>query len=351
MVSKLLTFFVETEVRIHGMESQSKITEQAPQHDPQLDPNLTKLLPGERPGRTVRKRTKARKPAPVAATSNELAHHADKPKVPISDFMDMLCAIHFSSYVPSPIQDAGGIAVVGPSGTLKSTVITSVSNLYPAKCICDSNWYFGKLVKMGGSFYNRSIRSIIVPELSSIYAGDPRTSGRIENMFQQMAGEGSFSTNEADSRFCRYEMRATIFFALTPEFCSKMNKKWEEGFHRRFLWAFIAMENDEILLDYLIKWKRAEIEISRPIMEPATGVIPDLLTEKEKRKVSDLLINQKVFGPNHTRFVTYTKAISVLRWHYKRMGIKRDAMETAEVFSGCLSQKAALLIIPRVKQK
>lgn len=334
----------------HGIdvvETQPKFPEEAPQPAPQLLPKRSKRLQAERKPRPVRKPAKRRKTAPVAASVDSLAHQTDKPKVPISDFMDMLCALHFSSYVPSPIQDAGGIAVVGPSGSLKSTTITSISNLYPSKCICDSNWYFGKLVKMGGSFYNRSIRSIIVPELSSIYAGDPRTSGRIENMFQQMAGEGSYSTNESDSRFCRYEMRATIFFALTPEFASKMNKKWEEGFHRRFLWAFIAMESDEILLDYLISWRRAEIEISKPIMEPATGVIPDLLSDKEKRKVSDLLVNQKVFGPNHTRFVVFSKAISVLRWHYKRMGIKRDAMETAEIFSGCLSEKAALLIIPK----
>ena len=264
--------------------------------------------------------------------------------------MDMLCAIHFSSYVPSPIMDAGGLMLVAPSGTLKSSLLTAIANLYPSRCICDSNWYYGKMMKLRGSFYNRSIRSIIVPELASIYVGDPRTGGRMEQMFQQMAGEGSLSTNEEDSRFARYEMRATIFGALTPEFAAKKHKGWEEGFHRRFLWAYLSMEDDNVLLDYLIEWKRCNIDMNIPIMEPAEGSIPDLLTPKEKRQISDMLLDQKAFGPNHTRFVTYSKAVSVLRWHYKRMKIKKDAMQTAKNFAGCLSDQAAILIIPKVKK-
>lgn len=298
--------------------------------------------------RRTHKRTHAATGRHKGATSL-LAHNVDKPLIGVDDFMEMTCALHFSSYVPSPILDAGGMMIVAQSGSLKSSLLTAVSNLYPSKSICDSNWYFSKLTKLSGSFYNRSIRSIIIPELASLYVGDPRTAGRMEQVFQQMAGEGCFSLNDVDSRFARYEMRATIFGALTPEFAAKKHKQWEEGFHRRFLWAHLAMENDDILLDYLIRWKRLELEMSMPIAEPADGVIPDLLTEKEKRKIKDMLLDQAAFGPNHTRFVVFCKATSVLRWHYRRMKIKKEAMETARRFAGCLSDKAAILIIPHVE--
>jgi hypothetical protein len=248
-------------------------------------------------------------------------------------------------------MDAGGLMLVAPSGSLKSSLLTAIANVYPSRCICDSNWYYRKLMKLCGSFYNRSIRSIIIPELASIYAGDPRTGGRMEQMFQQMAGEGSFSTNENDTRWSRYEMRATIFAALTPEFATKHHEGWEEGFHRRFFWAYLAMESDEILLDYLIQWRKANIEMNLPIMEPSDGVIPDLLSVAEKKQLAILLQDQKAFGPNHTRFVVFCKAVSVLRWHYKRMRIKKDAMQTAKKFSGCLSDQAAILIIPKVGDK
>jgi hypothetical protein len=275
------------------------------------------------------------------------------PRLHVQDFLEILCCLHLSSYVPSPIEDAGGFMLIAPSGSMKSSLLAIVNNLYPARCVIDSNWYYSKLLKMAPAFYNRSIRSIIIPELSSIYAGDPRTGARIEAMLQQMAGEGCFSTNEDDSRFQKYEMRATVFGAMTPEFWSRKNKdtRWQEGFHRRFIWGFLAPEDDDVLMDYLQAWRRAEIELSQPPQEPAQQFIPDTLTYEEKGILRKILKPQSNFGPSHARFVVFCKAIAVLKWHYKRMKINKNAIETAKRFSLCLGDKAALLIIPKIQRK
>jgi hypothetical protein len=269
-----------------------------------------------------------------------------RPTIAVDTFMEVLCALHFAMLVESPINDASGLMVVAPSGSLKTSLLMTIPNLYPNSTVCDSNWYYGKLIKMKAIFYNRTARSIVIPELSSVYSGDPRTGGRMEQILQQMAGEGSVATNERDTRWERYEMRAQIFAAMTPEFASKKHPGWEEGFHRRFLWAHLAMKNEEVLLDYLTNWRRAELEVSQPIVEPAQGKIPNLLTYNDKMKVRDLLASQKDFGPNHTRFIFLCKALSVLKWHYKRIGSKKTAMQTIEDFSVCLSNRAALLTIP-----
>jgi len=280
-----------------------------------------------------------------------LTNHTDihKPTITVSDFLEVICALHFASLVPGPIDDASGLMLIAPSGSLKSSLLMVLSSLYPDTCVCDSNWYYGKLLKMRGAFYNGGKRSIVIPELSSIFAGDPRTGGRMEQMLQQMAGEGSISTQETDSRWERYEMRAQVFAAMTPEFANKKNRGWEEGFHRRFLWAHLAMQNDEVLMDYLTAWRRAEIEVSQPMIEPAQKFIPDLLNYSEKMKVRRMLEAQKDFGPNHTRFVFLCRALSVLKWHYKRIASKKRALDTLRKFSVCLSRRAALLIIPEEK--
>jgi hypothetical protein len=271
---------------------------------------------------------------------------AHKPTVTVDTFMEVLCALHFAMLVPGPINDASGLMLVAPSGSLKTSLLMTIPNLYPNSTVCDSNWYYGKLIKMKAVFYNRTARSIVIPELSSVYSGDPRTGGRMEQILQQMAGEGSMATNERDTRWERYEMRAQIFAAMTPEFAAKKHPAWEEGFHRRFLWAHIAMKNEEVLLDYLTNWRRAELEVSQPIVEPAQGTIPNVLTYEEKMQIRDMLESQKDFGPNHTRFVFLCRALSVLKWHYKRIGSKKLAIKTIEDFSVCLSKKAALLTIP-----
>lgn len=268
------------------------------------------------------------------------------PTITIPTFLDTLCALHFAALVPGPIDDASGLMIVAPSGSLKSSLLMALAALYPETSVCDSNWYYGKLLNMKAAFYNGGKRSIIIPELSSIYAGDPRTGGRMEQMLQQMAGEGSVATQAADSRWERYEMRAQVFGALTPEFAAKKHKGWEEGFHRRFLWAHLAMENDEVLMDYLTAWKRAEIEVSQPMIEPAMKAIPNLLSYADKMEVRKMLEPQKDFGPNHTRFVFMCRALSALKWHYKRIHSRKSALDTLKKFSVCLSTEAALLVVP-----
>jgi hypothetical protein len=198
---------------------------------------------------------------------------------------------------------------------------------------------------MKAAFYNGTIRSIVVPELASVYAGDPRTGGRLEALFQQMAGEGSIATNERDSRWERYEMRASIFAAMTPEFARSKHPFWEQGFHRRFLWAHMAMENEEVLLDYLTAGKQADLEVPL-IIEPPERYIPQSLDYRERAFIRKLLLPQKDFGPNHTRFAFLCRAMSVLKWHYSRIKVKIPWQQTCEEFCVVLGSKAALLVVP-----
>jgi hypothetical protein len=271
--------------------------------------------------------------------------HSIKPRITIPTFLHVYSAMHFARLVPAPIQDASGMMLVAPSGSLKSQLLMHLQRMYPTTCICDSNWHYGKLLKMRAAFYNGTFRSIVVPELASIYAGDPRTGGRMEQALQQLAGEGCVATNEKDSRWERYEMRVSVYGAMTPEFATRKHQFWEEGFHRRFLWAHLAMENEEVLLDYLTAGKQADIDVPI-IVEPPEKFIPDVLSYKEKMFVRELLGSQKDFGPNHTRYMFLCRTASVMKWHHQRTGSKLSWMKVLKDFSVCLSSRAALLIVP-----
>lgn len=220
-----------------------------------------------------------------------------------------------------------------------------LARAYPSSCVCDSNWHYGKLLKMKAQFKVSGIRSIIIPELSSLYAGDPRTGGRIEAMLMQLAGEGSLTTNEKNSQWERYEMRATVFGAMTVTFADRKHEFWQEGFHRRFFWAYLDLENDQILLDYLNAGKQAQIDVV-PIVAPAEDYIPDTLSYADKRFLRSLLEAQKDFGPNQTRYIYLCRTAAVLKWHYSRNHIRREWRSTLKEFSRCLGKKAATLVIP-----
>jgi hypothetical protein len=267
------------------------------------------------------------------------------PKITVPDFLMTLSAMHFASLVASPVQDRSGLMLVAPSGSLKSALLIALERMYPNTCICDSNWYYSKIVKMRSLFYNGAVRSIVIPELASLYAGDPRTGGRMEQLLQQMAGEGCKATNEKDSRWERYEMRVSVFAAMTPEFAARKNEGWEQGFHRRFIWAFLAMENEEVLLDYLNAGKQVVLDVPL-IIEPPEKYIPSVLSYEEKRLVRGLLSKQKDFGPNHTRFIFLCRTAAVLKWHFSRVGSSLDWKKVLKNFSACLGSDAALLVIP-----
>jgi len=265
--------------------------------------------------------------------------------ISIQTFLEVLSAMHFARFVPSPVQDACGMMIVAPSGTLKSQLLMYLARAYPSSVIADSNWHYGKLLKMKAQFKVGGIRSIVIPELSSLYAGDPRTGGRIEAMLMQLAGEGSLTTNEKNSQWERYEMRATIFGAMTVTFADRKHEFWQEGFHRRFFWAYLDLENDQVLLDYLNAGKQAQIDIV-PIVAPAEEFIPDTLTYSDKRWLRTLLLAQKDFGPNQTRYIYLCRTAAVLKWHYGRNHIHKDWRKTLRDFSVCLGKKAAVLLIP-----
>jgi hypothetical protein len=322
----------------------------------EVTPEFEKKAPGSRPEVAPQtlpvKRPKASKQASKklhSKTRNKLLAgdiHKEIPNpITIATFLEVLSAMHFARFVPAPVQDACGMMVVAPSGTLKSQLLMFLARAYPQSCVCDSNWHYGKLLKMKAQFKVSGIRSIIIPELSSLYAGDPRTGGRIEAMLMQLAGEGSLTTNEKNSQWERYEMRATIFGAMTVTFADRKHEFWQEGFHRRFFWAYLDLENDQILLDYLNAGKQAQIDIV-PIVAPAEDFIPDTLTYTDKRFLRTLLTAQKDFGPNQTRYIYLCRTGAVLKWHYARNHIKRDWKATLKAFAVCLGKKAATLVIP-----
>jgi hypothetical protein len=327
---------------LEGVEQGGEFAKLAPLTGPGLLPHKPTKA---RPRRSRRATTKRHQTAPRREIVNKDAAKRITNPITIPTFLEVLSAMHFARFVPSPVQDACGMMVVAPSGTLKSQLLMYLARAYPSSCVCDSNWHYGKLLKMKAQFKVGGIRSIIIPELSSLYAGDPRTGGRIEAMLMQLAGEGSLTTNEKNSQWERYEMRATIFGAMTVTFADRKHEFWQEGFHRRFFWAYLDLENDQILLDYLNAGKQAQIDVV-PIVAPAEDFIPDTLSYNDKRFLRTLLEAQKDFGPNQTRYIYLCRTAAVLKWHYARNHIRREWRVTLKEFSRCLGKKAATLVIP-----
>jgi hypothetical protein len=257
--------------------------------------------------------------------------------------LEAICAFHLASYVDGPVKDKGGLMIVGPPGVLKTTYLDVLDENYH-NALTSSNLNTTTLLKLQGQFYNGAMRSIIIPDVQALYAGDPRTSARLEQALMQLAGEGNRGASWQDARHQKFKSRCAVFGALTQKHYEQMAGRWEEsGFLRRFVWSSVTLENPDVLMDAIQDWRRADIGGIKIPDVPASMSIPDLLTTDERRQIRTWLKYQP--GPHEIQFSLVCRATSALRWHYQQRNIKKNAVDTMREFAETLRKDAALVRI------
>lgn len=259
--------------------------------------------------------------------------------------LEAICALHLASYVDGPVKDRGGAMLVGPPGMLKTTFL-DVLDLNYHNVLSASNLNTTTLLKLQGQFFNGTMRSIILPDLQAMYAGDPRTAARLEQAIMQLAGEGNRGASWQDSRFQKFKARCAVFGALTQKHFEQMSNRWEEsGFLRRFLWCGISLADPEALMNAIEDWQRAELGTIKIPDTPGNSVIPESLTKDERRQIRSWLKYQP--GPHEIQMSLMCRAASALRWHYKMHRIKANAMDTMREFAETLQRDAARVVIEK----
>jgi hypothetical protein len=234
--------------------------------------------------------------------------------------------------------------IVAPPGHLKTTALLILDRHYQ-NVQSYSMVNATTLNRLRMDLQAGSTRSLVFPELQSIYAGDPRVVSRVEHFVMQLVSEGNMGASWEDTRHNKFITRAAVFAAMPNSFYMKRAAEWEDsGFHRRFLWAHYALQDPDVLLRAIVKWERAKMGgVSVLPQIPIDGVIQDTATENERMELWSLLKYQR--GPNEVRLVLLSKTLSVLRHHYQRIGAKKDAMNTMREFCRVFGEFAAELVV------
>lgn len=261
--------------------------------------------------------------------------------VRLEAILESVCALHLASFVAGPVEDRGGLMITGPPGMLKSTALDVLDANYH-NAVSVSNLNTTTLLQMQDQLQSGAVRSIIVPDLQALYAGDPRTVARVEQALMQLAAEGHRGASWQDSRFQRFRSRCTIFSAMTGKFFEKHASAWNDsGFLRRFLWCAYRLEDPDTLMRAISQWTRAELGAIVIPQIPASGGIPDRLTVADRELIRTWVKHQP--GPHEIQFALLCRAASVLGWHYERRKLKRKALVTLAEFARTLHKEAALV--------
>lgn len=256
--------------------------------------------------------------------------HKNRPKLRAETLVECICAMHLTSYVKGLGDHRGGMWLVGPSGALKSTFLDFL-DVYE-NTIFHSDLNVKTLMNLKGQFSVGSLRTLVLPELQKIYERDPRSAANIEGSIRAFAEEGFRGASFEPTGINRFRARACVIGAMTDEFQVRMWQRWvDSGFARRFLWGLIRLDDPDVLMRAVENWKLQDLgDISIPKL-PSTREIENNLSVGDRKRIRPLVRYQP--QPNNFCFEMLCKVACVLRWHYERRGIKRDALESVEEFS------------------
>lgn len=254
-----------------------------------------------------------------------------------STIIDVLSAAHLTQYVDRNIfQQRGGVFLVAPPGSLKSTLIKNAVQCYPdALRLGDLNVQSLGYIK--NSFIEGKYSTLAFGEFEKLYQRNSATAANIEGHLKAMVEEGFGKQSFEDQRAVSFETRIMLIAGVTPSCFSRFFTRWNEnGFFRRFIWCAYQLENPDAIPDAIEAWRA--INLGRSSREiPNNNTIPYSITAKESKYIRSLLGTQA----RETPFVLLKKILCVLKWRYNA----RKGMRLLEEFAEGLGDKAARLTL------
>lgn len=265
--------------------------------------------------------------------------------LPISLLVEIMCAVHLSSYVQSPFQDRGGLMVVGPPSVLKSTLLGVLDHTYhDAVAVSDIN--ARSLGDLRDQIAAKVIRTLVIPELSKIYKRHVYTAENVEGTLQALVAEGFNAPSFEDSRIARLRARVTLLAGLVPQLQVKRFKEWEDsGFNRRFLWSLVRLKDPALLERAVEDWRLIDFKIKHLPPAPPSDSIPNTTTRQERADLRRF-VKYQPGGTHAIQIALLTKILAVLKWWY--MALDRPpkaAMQSVRLFAQTLGKEGAELIV------
>lgn len=254
--------------------------------------------------------------------------------------LEILSASHLTRHVTSPFNQRGGIMLVGPPATLKTTFIEAAFEDFPDAIIM-SDINIQTLIRMRTDLKTGRYSTFAFTEIEKLYRRSSSTASNLEGSIAMLVEEGFRKASFEDSRIQTASARCLVVGAMTDHFYEFKYQEWmDTGFLRRFLWCVINIENGHKLMDAISAWKRLDIGTVE-MKSPGNRSIPYDITDAEDARLRIMVKHQP---GEQTPFVLIKKIFCVLKWKY----FKRDPrlpMDIMVDFSQSLKREGANIIL------
>jgi hypothetical protein len=191
---------------------------------------------------------------------------------------------------------------------------------------------------MKTSITSGEIRTLVFTDLQKLFERHSFTAGNLEGNIRALVDEGFQGAKfDSNQRVNRTIAKAGCIAALTNSFYDENADRWlDNGFARRFLWAFIKLSDPEILADAVADWEKLEFGNASIPPLPTSEVVPNSLSKTERKSLYECVKYQ--YGRQAIPYQLVCKIACVLRWYYQRIGKKENAVDIVKEFASCLSR-------------
>lgn len=247
--------------------------------------------------------------------------------------LEILDAAHLTKHIHSEFKQRGGILLIGPPASLKTTFVKNVfEEHYDALVMGDVN--IQTLVKMKEDIRCGRFSTFAFTEFEKLYQRRGDTAQNLEGSIKMLVEEGFDKPSFKDQRIASSHARCLVVAALTSSFYERKYEDWQDsGFLRRFLVCNIALSNPQVLMDSISKWELYDLGTYK-VSNPGNRSIPYVVTDAENHLLRRAVKEQP---GEHTPFVLLKKIMCVLHWKYDKED-KGKALAIMKDFTPCLTR-------------
>lgn len=266
--------------------------------------------------------------------------------VSVSTMIECLAAAHLSNYVDSPFHERGGIMLIGPPGSLRTTLTRALDRAY-ADVMCLSDINQKGLSDLKQHLITGDKRTLVFTEYSKLYERNPHTASNAEGTIRALVAEGFAGAAFEEQTIAKSLARAVVIGAMAERFRALHAQRWDDtGFARRFLWALVHLKRPEVLMRAVEDWRLVPFRLKHLPPVPVVNLdnINELTTLEERQSIKLMVKHQP--GPHTVQAQLLTKMLGVLKWWYKEQG--QDAEQGYRVlaeFARALGPNGAELVV------
>lgn len=256
--------------------------------------------------------------------------------------LEVVGASHLANFVDGPFTDRGGLFLVAPPGSFKSTITDVLGSFAHTLVLSDIN--VQSLIKMKPHMVSGEILTIGFTDFGKLYARAMKVAANVEGILMGLVGEGFRRASFEPQTPSVSAAHCTITGGMTSAFHDQKISEWEQsGFARRFLWARYSLNGVRIIEEAQLDYRMARLSNGFVPKVPGGKGIPCEL-DKRDREFIDHCTRQIMYRSGGA-LVIAQKLYAALIWKHGR----KTAREIMDDFRPCIERNGGTLNLKEVK--